>query len=121
MDVIKLKDKFGQFDGYWQPKIVASMNGQYLKLAKFKGEFEWHSHADEDEFFQVFEGQIEIYFREKVVTLNKGECLVVPKGVEHKPVAHEEAQVMMFEPASTKQTGEQQYDRTVDISEQQWL
>ena len=121
MDVLNLTDKFAKFSGYWQPKIIATLNGQYLKLAKFKGEFEWHSHADEDEFFQVIKGQIEIHFREKVVTLNEGECLVVPKGVEHKPVAHHEAYVMMFEPISTKQTGDHQYDVTVDVADQEWI
>lgn len=121
MDVINFEEKFANFEGYWQPKIVAALNGQYMKLAKFKGEFEWHSHQHEDEYFQVVKGEIEIHLRDKVVQLKEGECFVVPKGVEHKPVAHQEAHIMMFEPMSTKQTGEEKFDCTVEVKDQQWI
>ena len=120
-DAINLKDKFSLIDGYWQPKIVAEMNGQYVKLARFKGEFVWHSHELEDEYFQVITGEIEIHLRDKVIKLGEGECFVVPKGVEHKPVAHREAHVMMLEPKSTVQTGDEQTDLTVAIEDQNWI
>lgn len=121
MNGINLKDKFAKIEGYWQPRIVAELNGQYLKLAKFKGEFDWHSHADEDEYFQVFNGQIEIHLRDQVIRLEEGDCFVVPKGVEHKPVALHEAHVIMFEPKSTEQTGGVKTDKTVDIADQAWI
>ncbi len=121
MKGINLEEKFSQIDGYWQPRIAAELNGQYLKLAKFKGEFDWHSHANEDEYFQVFKGQIKIHLRDKIITLEEGDCCVVPKGVEHKPVADEEAHVIMFEPKSTEQTGGVRTDKTVEIEDQGWI
>lgn len=121
MKTINLNQKFDLIDGYWQPKIVAQLNGQYVKLAKFKGEFDWHSHEFEDEFFQVIEGQIDILLRDQVITLRQGECFVVPKGVEHKPVATEEAQVLLFEPIATLQTGDKTTPLTVNIDDQNWI
>lgn len=121
MEVIKFEEKFAQISGYWQPRIVAEINGQYVKLAKFKGEFDCHAHELEDEYFQVFKGEIEIHLRDKVVTLGQGDGFVVPKGVEHKPVAKEEAHVIMFEPKSTQQTGNTKTQRTVEIVDQKWL
>jgi mannose-6-phosphate isomerase-like protein (cupin superfamily) len=121
MLAINLIDKFSKVDGYWKPKIVAEMNGQYVKIAKFKGEFIWHSHAAEDVFFQVVKGQIQIHLRDDIVDLLEGECFVVPKGAEHMPVAHEEAWVMMLEPVSTQQTGEYLTEATVTIEQQEWI
>lgn len=118
---INLIEKFSKVDGYWNPKIVAEMNGQYVKIAKFKGEFIWHSHAGEDEFFQVIKGQIEIHLRDVVVDLREGECFVVPKGIEHKPVAQNEAWVMMLEPKSTQQTGQLLTETTVKVEDQEWI
>lgn len=105
IEKINLADKFSLIHDYWNPRIAGELNGQQVKLAKFKGEFEWHHHAHEDEFFLVVGGQFEMHLRDKVVVLNPGECIVIPRGVEHKPVAPVEAEVLMFEPASTVNTG----------------
>ncbi len=102
---VNLADKFSQINDHWNPRIAGELNGQQVKLAKFLGPFEWHHHEHEDEFFMVVKGQFEMHLRDKIITLNPGEFLVVPRGVEHKPVAHEEAEVLMFEPASTVNTG----------------
>jgi mannose-6-phosphate isomerase-like protein (cupin superfamily) len=104
-DKVTLTDKLARIMEPWSPKIVAELNGQYVKLVKFQGEFVWHRHDDEDELFMVLEGSIVIQFRDRDVTLRKGELIVVPKGVEHRPVAAHEAQVMLFEPKSTLNTG----------------
>jgi len=106
MQVVNIQDKFGKFDDHWNPRIVASLNGQDVKLARLKGEFVWHSHANEDELFYVVEGELVIEFRDKNRVLGPGEMLVIPKGVEHRPVAKEEVLVMLFEPASTVNTGQ---------------
>lgn len=121
MKGINLKQKFSQFEGHYQPKIVAELNGQYVKLAKFKGAFDWHSHPEQDEYFQVISGCFELHLRDKVVTLNEGDCLVVPKGVEHRPVAAKEAHVLMFEPKETRQTGDKTTTQTVEIEQQNWI
>lgn len=105
MNKVNLSEKFNLFDEYWSPKIVGELNGQYVKLAKFKGEFTWHSHENEDEMFLVVKGTLRIELRDGQITLNQGEFCVIPKGVEHKPVADEEAHIMLFEPKSTEQTG----------------
>ena len=128
---ICLKEKFALIDGYWQPKIIGELNGQYVKLAKFKGEMIWHSHEFEDEYFQVVAGEITIGLKEpcptsgqlieKTVTLKQGECLIVPKGVEHKPQAHSEAHVLMFEPKSTAHTGDIDSEITVATEDQDWI
>jgi mannose-6-phosphate isomerase-like protein (cupin superfamily) len=104
-DKVTLTDKLARITEPWSPKIVAELNGQYVKLVKFQGEFVWHRHDHEDELFMVLEGSIVIQFRDRDVTLRKGELIVVPKGVEHRPVAAHEAQVMLFEPKSTLNTG----------------
>ena len=121
MTKINLQEKFEFVDGYWSPKIVGELNGQYVKLAKFKGEMVWHAHANEDEFFQVIKGTIVIHLREKSITLNEGECFIVPRGVEHKPEAMEEAQVLMFEPKATQHTGTTESELTVAIDNQHWI
>lgn len=123
--IVNLADKFGLFDECWTPKIIAACNGQLVKIAKFKGEFVWHSHVDEDELFLVVKGSVDIWFRtdshEWTVRLGEGEMLVVPKGLEHKTAAESEAHVVMIEPISTKHTGDRQTDATVELSAQKWL
>ncbi len=106
MNPINLQEKFAQFSEHWSPKIVGELNGQHVKLAKFQGEFVWHKHDEEDELFFVVNGSFVMEFRDKNVLLNEGEFLIVPKGVEHRPVATEEVWVMLFEPASTLNTGD---------------
>ena len=113
MQPINLAQKFSQFNGHWSPKIVGELNGQHVKLAKVKGEFVWHDHRDEDELFFVVKGTLRIEFRDKTITLNEGEMLIVPRGVEHNPVADEEVWLMLFEPADIKHTGEVEDERTV--------
>lgn len=93
------------FSEHWSPKIIGELNGQHVKLAKFKGEFIFHHHENEDELFMVVKGTFKMHFRDKIVQLNEGEVLIVPRGIEHKPVANEEVWVLMFEPASTLNTG----------------
>ena len=121
MDKINYAQKFQLFDQHWSPRIVGELNGQYIKLAKLKGEFVWHAHAQEDEYFHVMKGSMIIHFRDGSVTLNEGECIIVPRGVEHKPEAREEAHVMMFEPKSTAHTGDVETDHTVTIEDQPWI
>jgi len=117
MDKVNLEDKFSQFDEHWQPKIVGELNGQYVKLAKLKGEFVWHQHETEDEMFMVIKGQLLIKLRDRDVTLNPGEFFIIPRGVEHIPIAEEEVQVMLFEPKSVINTGDVQDERTLDTTE----
>ncbi|MBC7655140.1 MAG: cupin domain-containing protein, partial [Oligoflexus sp.] len=99
------KEKLAQFNDFWNPRIVGELNGQEVKLVKFKGEFVWHHHENEDEMFLVIDGEFKMEFRDKVVPLKAGDFIIVPKGVEHKPVAENEVSVMLFEPASTLNTG----------------
>lgn len=113
MEKVNLAEKFALFSDYWSPKVVGELNGQQVKLVKLKGEFTWHHHENEDELFLVIQGQLAIEFRDKTVTLNPGEFIIVPKGVEHKPVAAEEAHVMLLEPASTLNTGNVVSEKTV--------
>lgn len=113
MDKVNLAEKFSKFSEHWRPKIVAELNGQQVKLVKFQGEFVWHRHEYEDELFLVVQGRFRMEFRDRQVWLEEGELLVVPRGVEHRPVADEEVQVLLFEPASTLNTGHVQNERTV--------
>ena len=112
---ISLAEKFAAFSDHWSPKIVAELNGQQVKLAKVRGEFVWHHHEHEDELFLVHRGRLRIEFRDRVVELGPGELLVVPRGVEHRPVADEEVELVLFEPASTLHTGNVRDARTVDV------
>ncbi len=112
IDKVNLQDKFNQIQDFWNPRIAGELNGQQVKLAKFKGPFIWHHHEHEDEFFLVVKGTFNMEFRDKTVTLQPGEFLIVPRGVEHRPVANEEAEVLMFEPASTLNTGNVENERT---------
>jgi mannose-6-phosphate isomerase-like protein (cupin superfamily) len=112
MEKIKIANKFKLFQDHWNPRIIGELNGQHVKLAKLKGEFIWHSHEQEDELFYVVKGTLKMEFRDRTEILQQGEMIVVPRGVEHKPVAEEEVQVMLFEPASTVNTGEVDNERT---------
>ncbi len=112
MKKVNLAEKFGLFDAYWSPKIVGELNGQYVKLVKVKGEFVWHHHEAEDELFLVVKGRLVIQLRDREVVLEAGEFFIVPRGVEHKPVAEEEAHLLLFEPASTLNTGNVNDERT---------
>lgn len=106
MNKVNLAEKFALISSHWNPKIAGELNGQQVKLAKFKGEFVWHKHDEEDEFFLVIEGSFNMELRDKTVKLNPGEFIIIPKGTEHRPVAPQEASVLMFEPASTLNTGD---------------
>jgi mannose-6-phosphate isomerase-like protein (cupin superfamily) len=117
MDKINMREKFDQIKEYWSPKIIGEINDSCVKIAKLKGEFLWHSHAEEDEMFYVFEGELTIRLRDGDVRLCAGECIVIPRGVEHMPVAVEEAHVMMIEPKGTLNTGNVVNERTVSAPE----
>lgn len=112
MNKININEKFSLFTEYWSPKIVGELNGQSVKLAKFKGEFVWHKHDNEDEMFMVIKGLLKIEFRDKIETISENEFIIVPKGVEHKPVAEEEVWIMLFEPATTLNTGDTENELT---------
>jgi len=112
MQKVNLSEKFSLFQDYWNPRIAGELNGQQVKLVKFKGEFVWHKHDHEDELFFVVSGSFRMELRDKVIDLHEGEFLVVPKGVEHRPVAEEEVSVMLFEPATTLNTGDAKGDLT---------
>ena len=114
MEVVSLAQKFSLFSDYWSPKIVAELNGQQVKIAKLKGEFIWHHHEHEDELFLVMKGCLRIRLRDREVTINEGEFFIVPKGVEHLPIAEEEVQMVLLEPASTLNTGNVRNERTVE-------
>ncbi len=118
---INIADKFALFEQLWTPKIIAQSNGQLVKIAKGKGELVWHKHDNEDELFIVFKGKLVLQLREHNIELNPGEMYVVPKGVEHCPIADEETHFMMIEPASTAHTGETESDITVAQEQQDWL
>jgi mannose-6-phosphate isomerase-like protein (cupin superfamily) len=114
MQKVNLADKLAQFSEHWSPRIVGELNGQQVKLVKLAGEFVWHHHEQEDELFLVVHGHLDIHLRDSVVSLDAGEFVVVPRGVEHKPVAAGEAHVLLFEPASTLNTGNLRNQRTVE-------
>lgn len=113
MEKINLMEKFTLFQEYWSPKILGEVNNAYVKIAKFKGEFLWHSHEQEDELFMVMKGSLQIRFRDREVWLQEGEFLIIPRGVEHMPVAEEEAHVLLFEAKTTLNTGQVSNERTV--------
>ena len=114
MDKVNLAEKFGLIDEYWSPRVVGELNGQTVKIARLKGEFVWHRHEAEDELFLVVQGRLVIELRERAVSLEEGELFIVPRGVEHRPLAPEEAHVLMFEPIGTLNTGNVRNERTVD-------
>jgi mannose-6-phosphate isomerase-like protein (cupin superfamily) len=105
MDKVNLADKFAAFSEHWRPKIVGELNGQEVKVVKFQGVFPWHHHEVEDELFLVWRGAMRIEFHDRIIELKAGEFLVVPHGVEHRTAADEEAEVVLFEPAATRNTG----------------
>jgi mannose-6-phosphate isomerase-like protein (cupin superfamily) len=113
MRKVNLAEKFAQFSEHWSPKVVGELNGQHVKLSKFRGAFVWHHHEHEDELFLVHRGKFRMEFRDRTVELAPGDFLIVPRGVEHRPVADEEVEVVLFEPAGTLNTGNVVDDRTV--------
>jgi mannose-6-phosphate isomerase-like protein (cupin superfamily) len=113
MDKVNIAEKLSLFSDYWTPRIVAELNGQHVKVVKLKGPFVWHQHAGEDELFLVVRGRLRMEFRDRAVELGEGELIVVPRGVEHRPVAEAEVAVLLFEPASTLNTGDVRNERTV--------
>ena len=114
MEKINMEEKLNLFNEYWSPKIIGDINESYVKLAKLKGDFIWHTHKNEDEMFYVLKGVLIIKFREKDVQLNEGECIVIPRGIEHMPVAEEEVHVMLIESKTTLNTGNVVNERTVE-------
>lgn len=114
MDKVNLSQKFELLTGYWSPKIVGELNDSYVKVAKLKGEFVWHKHESEDELFLVIKGKLLIRLRDQDLSLREGELIIIPKGVEHMPVAKEEVQVVLIEPKTTRNTGNITNERTVD-------
>jgi mannose-6-phosphate isomerase-like protein (cupin superfamily) len=110
---VNLQQKLATFSAHWQPKIVGELNGQLVKLVKFQGSFVWHHHETEDEMFMVVRGRFRMEFRDREVWLEEGEFLIVPRGVEHRPVADEETHVLLFEPATTLNTGNTENEMTV--------
>jgi mannose-6-phosphate isomerase-like protein (cupin superfamily) len=113
MEKVTIFDKLSNINDHWNPRIAAELNGQHVKLVKFQGEFVWHKHDHEDEMFYVLKGEFDMQLRDKTITIRENEFLVVPKGVEHRPVAKNEVSVMLFEPASTLNTGDVTNERTV--------
>ncbi|HMQ69238.1 MAG TPA: cupin domain-containing protein [Ignavibacteria bacterium] len=114
MEVINIKEKFKKFSDHYNPRIAAELNGQHVKFAKLKGDFIWHSHKDEDEMFLVIKGRLFMDLRERTLTLDEGDMLVIPKGTEHRPRADEEVHVILFEPAQTLNTGDVRHSFTRD-------
>src|SRR5881398_719584 len=113
MDKVNLSEKFARFTEQWKPKVVGDLNGQQVKLVKFQGPFVWHHHDHEDELFLVVKGRFRMEYPDRHVWLEEGEFLIVPRGVEHRPVAEEEVGVLLFEPAGTRNTGNVEDERTV--------
>ncbi len=112
MNKINLKQKLQLFNDYWNPRVVGELNGQHVRLAKLKGEFIWHYHEHEDELFLILKGRLTIKLRSGDIVLDEGDCFIVPRGVEHKPVAAEETHVLVFAPAGTLNTGNVRNERT---------
>lgn len=117
MDKVDLREKFSLFHDHWHPRIAGELNGQYVKLVKLQGEFVWHCHDQEDELFLVVAGRLTIRLRDRDIHLEEGQFLIIPRGVEHLPVAEEEAQVLLFEPKTVLNTGNVRNDRTVEAVE----
>ncbi len=109
---INIDQKLSLFNDHWNPRIIGELNQQHVKIAKLKGEFIWHKHDDEDEMFLVLDGTLKIAFRDRTETIQENEIIIVPKGVEHKPIAEEEVSIMLFEPVTTINTGARENERT---------
>ena len=118
MEKVNISEKLAQFTDYWNPRVVGELNEQHVKLVKLKGDFIWHHHENADELFLVIKGKISIHLRDQVVELEEGEFFIVPRGVEHKTAAEDEAHIMLFEPKYTINTGNVQDKRTKDRPEQ---
>jgi mannose-6-phosphate isomerase-like protein (cupin superfamily) len=119
MEKINLAQKFTLFQDHWKPRIAGELNGQYIKLVKVKGEFVWHRHDNEDELFLVVKGRLLIKLRDQDIQLEEGELVIIPRGVEHMPVAEEEVHMLLLEPKSTLNTGDVQNERTV--TDEEWI
>ena len=113
MEKVNIGEKLALISDHWNPRVAGELNGQHVKLVKFQGEFVWHDHAAEDEMFLVVRGSFRMDFRDRNVTLNEGDFIIVPRGVEHRPVAEQEVEVMLFEPARIKHTGDVESELTV--------
>ena len=109
---VNLDDKFALFNTHWDPKIVGELNRQLVKLVKIKGEFVWHKHEAEDELFLTIKGSFDMHLRDSMITINQGEFIIIPRGVEHRPIAKEEAQILLFEPDTVVNTGDSESDLT---------
>jgi mannose-6-phosphate isomerase-like protein (cupin superfamily) len=120
MDTINLADKLRQFDERWSPRIIGQVNDAHIKLVKLQGEFVWHAHDNEDELFLVISGRLRMRFRDHDAVISPGELIIVPRGVEHMPVADEETHVLLVEPATTLNTGNVRNERTVERPERLW-
>jgi mannose-6-phosphate isomerase-like protein (cupin superfamily) len=114
MEKVNLAEKLAHITDYWSPRVAGELNGQHVKLVKLKGEFVWHHHEHEDEMFLVIKGRLLMRLRDGYLTIDEGEFLIVPRGVEHQPVAEDEVHVLLFEPAGTLNTGNVRDERTVD-------
>ncbi len=112
MEKVNIEEKLSLFTDHWSPKIIGELNGQQVKLVKIQGEFMWHKHDHEDELFYVVKGSFEMHYRDRIVSLSENEIVIVPRGVEHRPVAQEEASILLFEPATTLNTGDQNNEFT---------
>lgn len=117
LDKVNVEQKLAQFSDYWNPRIVGELNGQYIKLVKFIGEFIWHKHDNEDELFFVIKGKFKMELRDKTIELSEGDFIIIPKGTEHRPVAEQEVHVLLFEPATTLNTGDKRNQLTKDVLE----
>ena len=113
MEKVNLAQKFSRFQDHWSPKVVGDINDAYVKLVKLKGEFVWHQHETEDELFLVVKGRLLIKLRDQDILLEEGEFVIIPRGVEHLPIAEEEVQVLLLEPKTTLNTGNVEHERTV--------
>jgi mannose-6-phosphate isomerase-like protein (cupin superfamily) len=119
MEKVNIEQKFALFNEQWKPKIVGELNGQHVKLGKIEGSFVWHQHENEDELFLVVKGRMRLEFRDSAVDIDEGELIIVPRGIEHRPVADEECHILIFEPASTLNTGNVNDEFTVE--ELEWI
>jgi mannose-6-phosphate isomerase-like protein (cupin superfamily) len=117
MSKVNLSEKFALFNEHWKPKLVGELNGQHVKLVKFQGPFVWHQHENEDEMFLVIRGRFRMEYRDRTEWIEAGEFVIVPRGTEHRPVADEEVEVMLFEPASTVNTGDSPGEMTAAVEE----
>ena len=111
---VNLSDKLRSFDETWAPKVIGELNGQFVKVVKFVGEYVWHQHDSEDELFLILKGRMDLHLPDRVITVNKGEFIIVPRGVQHRPVAPQLCHALLFEPATTRNTGEVNHQYTIE-------